>query len=636
VKRASCPSCGAAVVFRSSASIYAVCDFCRSTLLRSGDDLQNLGRMADLLADSSRIQIGSEGTFRKRHFVVVGRIQLRYEAGLWNEWHLLLDDGRSAWLAEAAGEYFVSTQVAVREPVPAFATLTPEMAVVLDGRRFVVSDLRTARCIAGEGELPFRVAAGYDVNTADLRSADRFVTIDYSETPALVFVGHTATFAELQLEKLKEVDAADAAGATITGVRAFNCPHCAAPLAVHSPAIASVACDACGSVIGVDNENIRLLTKAAQALRETPWLPLGSQGRLRGVDWLVIGFMRRSTRADGVDYPWSEYLLFNREQGFAWLIEDQGHWNHARSLSSPPPVSRGQASFKRDGRQFKLFNSAHAEVTYVVGEFYWRVVVGETCTVEDYVCPPLMLSREVNAKEATWSSAEYLLAAEVVAAFGIKAPPPPQKGVYANQPNPLVDTHRRTCRLFWLFALGATLVHIAFAFLFAAQLVLKQSLVLSPANDEATLTSQEFVLNSRARALLVRHSTDVANNWLSLTTTLVEKNTGDTYQGEQEVSYYQGVEDNESWSEGSPSDEMVFRAVPAGTYYLVIEYELGTDNPAAVVDTLEVVRNPVAWSNFVLLLVFLVIFPLVSRWRRNAFETRRWSESDLGKAEDAS
>ena len=128
--------------------MYAVCEFCRSTLLRTGEDLKNLGRMADLLDDTSRIQIGSEGTFRSRHFLVVGRIQLKYEAGLWNEWHILFDDGRSAWLAEAAGEYIVSAQVSVREPIPAFTALVPEMPVTLDGRQFTVTDLETARCIS--------------------------------------------------------------------------------------------------------------------------------------------------------------------------------------------------------------------------------------------------------------------------------------------------------------------------------------------------------------------------------------------------------------------------------------------------------------------------------------------------------
>ena len=99
---------------------------------------------------------------------------------------------------------------------------------------------------------------------------------------------------------------------------------------------------------------------------------------------------------------------------------------------------------------------------------------------------------------------------------------------------------RNACRLFWKLALAATAVQLAFAFFFASQLVLKQQIVLSPQNDEATLTSQEFVLKNRARALLVRHATDVTNNWLSLSTTLVEKNTGESYSGEQEVSHYKG------------------------------------------------------------------------------------------------
>ena len=46
-------------------------------------------------------------------------------------------------------------------------------------------------------------------------------------------------------------------------------------------------------------------------------------------------------------------------------------------------------------------------------------------------------------------------------------------------------------------------------------------------------------------------------------------------------------------------------------------------------------RNPVGWSNYVLVLILLSAFPLISRWRRNAFEAKRWEESDLaGEGDD--
>ncbi|MEI7431917.1 MAG: DUF4178 domain-containing protein, partial [Betaproteobacteria bacterium] len=342
MKTANCPSCGAPVNFRSTASLYAVCEFCRSTLLRDGDDLKNLGRMADLMDDPSLIQIGSEGKFHGVHFAVIGRIQLRHESGLWNEWHILFDDARNAWLSEAGGEYVVSAQVAVNDSLPAFESLEPEMLVNLSGKSFAVSDLETARCIAGQGELPFKVDSGYDVKTADLRGNDRFVTLDYSESPPLVFVGYSATFDELDLANLRSASALQDGGVATIKAEAFNCPHCASPLTLHSGAIESIACASCGSIIGFENEKVQLLAKAAQSLRVTPWLPLGSKGRLAEIDWEIIGFMQRCTRSGGEVYTWSEYLLFNAKEGFSWLTEYQGHWNFARAVTRPPSVARGQ------------------------------------------------------------------------------------------------------------------------------------------------------------------------------------------------------------------------------------------------------------------------------------------------------
>lgn len=623
------------MTFKSAASVYAVCEFCRSTLLRDGEDLKNLGRMADLMDDPSLIRIGSEGKFRGVHFGVIGRIQLKHESGLWNEWHILFDDARSGWLSEAGGEYVVSALVPVREPVPDFATLTPEMQVRIDGRTFIVTDLESARCIAGEGELPFKVESGYDVDTADLRGNDRFVTIDYSETPPLVFVGYPAKFDDLKLTRLRDSTVTAAGGEATLKAQAFNCPHCASPLAVHSGEIESVACGSCGSIIGIDNEKVQLLAKAAQSMRVTPWLPLGSKGRLHDIEWEAIGFMQRSTKSAGVVYTWSEYLLFNAQQGFAWLTEYQGHWNFARVLSKPPSASRGQTSFWWKTGLFKLFSSGKAEVSYVVGEFYWRVSVGETCEVDDYIMPPLMLSREVTKKESTWSESEYLEPEELCAAFKITVLPPERVGVFANQPNPLIERHRKVFGLFWWLALAATLVQLVFFFFFSANVVLRQQLVLSPLNDEATLTTQEFILKSHAQALRLRHTTSVENNWVEITSTLVEKNSGEAYQGSQEISYYRGVDGGESWTEGSRDDAILFKDIPPGDYYLTIEYELGTDRRDAVVDTVEIVRNPVGWSNYALVLLFLGAFPLLSRWRRSAFESRRWDESDLGGHEDS-
>ncbi len=637
MKTANCPSCGAPVTFKSSASVYAVCEFCRSTLLLDGEDLKNLGRMADLMDDPSLIQIGSEGKFRGVHFGVIGRIQLRYDAGLWNEWHILFDDGRNGWLSEAGGEYVVSALVPVATPLPAFESLEPEMLVRIGSQDFAVSDLQTARCISGQGELPFKVDAGYDVNAADLRGNDRLVTIDYSETPPIVFVGYPAAFDELTLANLREKRDVMAGGAPTVKARAFNCPHCAAPLTIHSAAIESVGCNSCGSVIGIDNENIQLLQRAAQSLKIEPWLPLGSKGKLNDIDWEAIGFMRRSTRSDGIDYAWSEYLLFNEKEGFSWLTEYQGHWNFARTLSKPPSVARGQYEFYRGKAKFKLFSTGKAEVDYVVGEFYWRVSVGETCLVEDYICPPEMLSREVTNKEASWSQADYLEPEALRAAFGIAFLTPARIGVYANQPNPHEAGFWKSFSAFWKLGVLATLVQLAFVFFFSSQVVLKQQLVLSPFNHEATVTSQEFVLHSRARSLRVKHGTDLENNWVSIVTTLIEKQSGEAYQGVQELAYYKGYEDGESWSEGSKDDAIAFRNVPPGTYYLNIEYDLADEKPnVAVADKLEVVRNPAGWSNYILVMIFLAAFPLYARWRKSAFETRRWAESDLGGGDDDS
>ena len=86
-----CPQCGAPVSFTSAASVMAVCGACRSTL-QDAASVRRIGEAAEVLEDSP-ICLGAAGKYENKRFDVVGRIQMRYDDGFWNEWYLWFEDG---------------------------------------------------------------------------------------------------------------------------------------------------------------------------------------------------------------------------------------------------------------------------------------------------------------------------------------------------------------------------------------------------------------------------------------------------------------------------------------------------------------------------------------------------------------
>lgn len=623
---AACPSCGAPVEFKSTASFHAVCEFCRSTLVRHGGNLENLGVMADLVEDASPIRLGTEGVYLGIHFAVIGRIQLRYASGVWNEWHLLFDNQRSGWLSDAGGEYMASFLTPPGKALPAYAELQIDQSLALAGRDWVVTNTEEALCVSGEGELPFAFGVGYAAQLADLRATDgsnSFATIDYSETPPLFFVGQSLPFAKFNFANLRD---GPAAAKPAGPVKSLQCPSCGGPIELHDKAVLSVACPSCLAVLDAENESLKVLKKVAVAKRIEPRIPLGSVGRFGDKDWMAIGFQRRSVTAEGVEYPWDEYLLHHPTEGFRWLVENAGHWSWVSPLANPPRYTEGQPGALLQGEEFRRFSDGTAVTRYVLGEFTWKVKVGEEWQTLDFVAPPRMLSREKSSKEMTWSLAEYLPVEEVAAAFGLKQPLPEPRGVGACQPNPRWESHRRVCSRFWKFALLVTAMQILWYFLGGSTLV-EQRVVYSQ-HQEDSITTPNFRLDKPARSIVLEHNTDIDNNWIGLGLTLVEKNSGKAWVASTELSYWHGSDGGESWSEGDRSRELAFRDLPAGDYYFVIDPELSNENPRAVADRIRVVRDPAAWSNYIFALIFLVCFPLLTRYRVSSFETTRWAEAD--------
>jgi hypothetical protein len=205
-REATCPNCGAKIVFKWSSCVQTVCEYCKSVLVRTDVDLKKVGQVADLPPDTSPIQLNTEGVYGNKSFVVTGRILYRYDQGGWNEWHLMMNDGSSGWLSDAQEEYAVSVAIDGQQ-LPAESQLQIGETFSWNGVTYSVSVITQAHFCGVQGELPFQYWDKSDVMFADLRSSSRkFATLDYSDEKPALYLGEFVEFDDLKFKNLRQFE----------------------------------------------------------------------------------------------------------------------------------------------------------------------------------------------------------------------------------------------------------------------------------------------------------------------------------------------------------------------------------------------------------------------------------------------
>lgn len=428
--QAQCPNCGGPVEFASAASASAVCSYCRSTLLREGESLRKIGTSAELFQDYSPLQLGAAGRYAGAAFTVVGRLQIAYAEGSWNEWHVLFDDGgggpRSGWLSEDNGSFVLSFEAALGEPIPPADALHVGSQQVLAGLPWQVASKQDATLAAAEGELPHPPQLQKSFWVVDLRNAlGEVATLDYSDAAAPSWsVGRAVALADLALTGLREDSSQTLAS------KALPCPNCGAALEPRLENTKSIVCGQCQSVVDISQGAGADLAHYAQENGMPPQIPLGSTGQLAVMGgtpkpWQVVGYLERCDIPEsGEDEQtfWREYLLYNRLEGFAFLVDTEDGWSVVRPITGAPQPGSGGSVTWQDKRFAKRWTYT-AKVTHVLGEFYWRIQREERALVTDYEWKNgtrlELLGREQTGSEVTWSHGRAMQAEEVHRAFAL-------------------------------------------------------------------------------------------------------------------------------------------------------------------------------------------------------------------------
>ncbi|MBI5624006.1 MAG: DUF4178 domain-containing protein [Elusimicrobia bacterium] len=302
---------------------------------------------------------------------------------------------------------------------------------------------------------------------------------------------------------------------------------------------------------------------------------------------------------------------------------DCGNWTNPDILRNPV--------VHHDGREFRHFQTSKPVVSYVLGEFNWRVKAGDLAVARDFICPPYIISEDKTEEDTTWSLGEYIEPQEIWQGFKMEGAPPPARGTAPAQPNPGEETYASMSKVFWPLAAACLCVFMLAAVFSQHRKIQDYSFRYDVTDTEKSRVTLPFDITGRTSNVRVKINTDLDNRWAFFSMALINADTDEALDFGREVGYYHGVDGGESWSEGSRQDTVYLPSVKAGSYYLRVEPE--TD-ASGLSYTVQLTRDVARVSYlFYAWLALALPFGWVWFWRRS-FEVGRWQESDHPMVEE--
>lgn len=621
MKTIKCPSCGAGHTLNNPGISTIVCDYCRTTIYLEADVLR-AGVKSVVGEPRSALAVGRSGTVEGRPFHIVGRVQFDWDGGRWDEWYATDSAGRTWWIVEDEKTYSVE-QPTLGLDVPADIALGTRLE--LDGSRFEVDEIGTARCVGGEGQLPRTFLPGEtyqyfdatEIGSKNVLSVERGVG-DPSDLE--VYYGRAVRPEDVDFGAVDTTPALD----FTTGV-AIQCVVCGAGFTTPGQEeVVTAVCTSCGTQLELSETGLK-------AIGQNPrnWtfpFAVGNKGKLEGETYEIVG---RLVHDEGWGEHTREYLLWSRKGGYRWLEEYEGNYVLMRPTQVGPSKAIIDTSWPRSkvdvgGQEWTCYERGETSLAFVDGALPWLAKIGDRSKYVDFIAPPRMYSVEIGEAELERFVGEHVDSEEVYASFGKSDKHVPPLTVGPATPYYLTPALKAAMWVGWLFVLlnaGALAATLG-----GGSVLLDETL----SKDEVAMgewTSPAFGVPEGANVLGLKVTTTLDNGWLALDTELLTGE-GDAEEvvgvASAEVAYYHGYEGGESWSEGSRKKRKLFKAPPGGQYRIGLTIE-GDQSPLVTVQVTtgnRLTRYPL------LMLILSLVVPGFLYMRHTAHEQQRWGGDD--------
>lgn len=533
----------------------------------------NIKRNAITQSTPSFFKRGQKGNYRGKAFEIIGRVNVWSEDSILNYWTLLFEDSATLLLEEGYGNYAL-----LHREGESGANITTKQKYPPN-----------ARISLGK-----HVALNVDINAKviyiDVEGQTTVWTIDPDNILNCSSIYNTKLYEIWNDEKSQDVflvtgvefEDLNIAGAIdeelqFTKENIASCERCSNTFPVaYFPYVQTAACPKCTNISAFDIQNRKwdyvFSNKTSIKQSEEEELPIGTKVILLGDTFEIIG---KAYKRNQQDYNWLEYHLYNAFEGsFAYLSESEGHFILLYELFDPPNFTENYNDDVRFfNRKFRHYDGYLATIVSIEGNLVGAYGNPQAqVKAHDYVAAPYMLSLELGADNANyWHFGEYVPKGEMQQAFKqAQKKRPVRKGYGAARP-----ANKMSLSAILLVTAVMAIIYLGIQVWMEGQ---NESYVIAQSDymvDTATrqITVDDIQIKENRTNIDIASVAAVNNDWLVLNYTLVNKNTGREVNGGQEIAYYQGYEDGESWSEGSQQNGYQFSGVDKGQYKLVAEVE---------------------------------------------------------------
>lgn len=292
-------------------------------------------------------------------------------------------------------------------------------------------------------------------------------------------------------------------------------------------------------------------------------LSVGDKGVLDGKEFTVSAIV---VKKYGSSTYWREYYLKDNLGNNAFLSESDGHWVLMYPKESPKGDYNYFAEF--EGKKYRWYEATHNSVAAAEGFFEDKFEL-KLATYNEYVNGTEMVSWEETGKEKEFFWGKHIPRQTIKRAF---KPPymPYYKGVGIAQP-----FYYNIMQMLKILGVSALLISMLQLYIYLSRTnypVFQQTIKFEDLKDKE-LVSKSFVLEGASSPLNIEINSEVDNSWANAQISLVNESNNEITFTSQDVEYYHGYSDGESWSEGSPTKEINFCGVAPGKYHLLISAE---------------------------------------------------------------